>query len=260
MTFIADETSVQDGRPVELYTFVIEATTVRLAVPVTYVYDSNTYTASPIERGNIERDGVTGNPHELTISLPANEIGPLLFGLPPPRTFTVQVNRVQPSGAQDIWRGSVSDVKLRGRKLELRCAGKTDDLLHQQAPSWVLQPTCSHVLFDNHCRADRVTHSFLYDVVSVSGDQVTLDGIAQPSGFFNGGEFEKSGVWRTIFDHTGDVLTLDAPFPSVTGTVTLYRPCDRSVLTCRDTFANVVNFGGFPFVPVQNLHRTKFHL
>lgn len=50
------------------------------------------------------------------------------------------------------------------------------------------------------------------------------------------------------------VLFLKMPFDIQVGDkATIYRGCDKSRDTCRDIFANVRNFGGFPDIPGQNI-------
>lgn len=66
---------------------------------------------------------------------------------------------------------------------------------------------------------------------------------------------------RLILSQSGDDLQLLLPFPdSILGsTVVILAGCDHTVTTCDSKFntpsdpqSNVVNFGGFPFVPTKN--------
>jgi len=68
------------------------------------------------------------------------------------------------------------------------------------------------------------------------------------------------GTTRAIAAQVGDQITLVQRLPEGTwaigDAVTLYPGCDRLYTTCRDKFANVPNFFGFPFIPRDDPFRT----
>lgn len=57
-----------------------------------------------------------------------------------------------------------------------------------------------------------------------------------------------------IVGHAGANLTLMAPLPGLAAGMSakLYAGCDRSLSVCGSRFDNVVNFGGFPWIPLKN--------
>lgn len=70
---------------------------------------------------------------------------------------------------------------------------------------------------------------------------------------------------RLILSQSGDDVTLLLPFPEtiVGSTVVLLAGCDHSITTCdtkfntpEDTLSNVINYGGFAFVPNKNPFET----
>jgi hypothetical protein len=63
---------------------------------------------------------------------------------------------------------------------------------------------------------------------------------------------------RLILSSSGDVLTLLLPFTSspLGSTVIVFAGCDHTIATCKSKFNNVVNYGGFAFVPTKNIFQT----
>lgn len=58
------------------------------------------------------------------------------------------------------------------------------------------------------------------------------------------------GLRRSVLDHVGSQLTLDGPLLKAVADgarVTLYAGCDGQKSTCISRFANLTNFGGYPY-------------
>ena len=108
----------------------------------------------------------------------------------------------------------------------------------------------------------RAAHFMTGEVVSVADRRTfTSDVTGVADGWFGGGLL----VWETganaatsaeVKAHTADVngdtfeLFLPAPFAIGVGDVFRVHPgCDKRLDTCRDKFANVINFRGEPYVP-----------
>ena len=53
--------------------------------------------------------------------------------------------------------------------------------------------------------------------------------------------------------HAGSSLTLANPCAlAVSDAVTLYPGCARNRETCKNKFNNILNFGGWPWIPLRN--------
>lgn len=80
-------------------------------------------------------------------------------------------------------------------------------------------------------------------------------GVATPlgaaSGYFDGGTITIGGLVREIKSYVPGQWTLHDPFPSLVGTeaYSMVAGDDKTATTCRVKFANLANFGGYPFVP-----------
>ncbi len=114
---------------------------------------------------------------------------------------------------------------------------------------------CGVDLSDPRWRATATIHA-------VNGAMIHLDGASGfAAGFFGHGRFEvtsgaASGFRSRIASHRLEdgraVLVLAATPPAELAAgdaVTLVAGCDRAFSTCRDKFANAVNFRGFPHMP-----------
>jgi hypothetical protein len=59
-----------------------------------------------------------------------------------------------------------------------------------------------------------------------------------------------------IVDHQGEVLKMRYQLPGTSVgdviSVTVWPGCDRSFDTCVNKFGNAANYGGFPYIPLNN--------
>lgn len=65
-----------------------------------------------------------------------------------------------------------------------------------------------------------------------------------------------SGVERMVLGYSGGTFTVvpGLPFtPGVGDTFTIYPGCDKQQQTCAQKFSNLINFGGFPYVPTPEV-------
>ena len=77
---------------------------------------------------------------------------------------------------------------------------------------------------------------------------------AQEDGYFTGGHIIFGDETRTIVDHVGSIVTIMYKFKELedNDSVDAYPGCDGKIETCKDKFDNLLNFLGFPFIPVEN--------
>ncbi|RAH98782.1 beta tubulin [Acuticoccus sediminis] len=121
--------------------------------------------------------------------------------------------------------------------------------------------TCDADLGDGRCRVDLAALAWSATVVAVDGTRLTVSGIGDlADGALANGVAEMAsgadlGSRAAIVRHSGagevSVVDLRSAFLSVVaGDTVLVTPgCDKRFATCRDIFANVVNYQGFPHLP-----------
>jgi hypothetical protein len=92
---------------------------------------------------------------------------------------------------------------------------------------------------------------------AVVGDVYTVDGLtAKGAGWAIAGVLVNptSTDFRLIIAQTNDQVTVLMPFPTslVGQTLSVLAGCDHTLPTCKTKFNNVINYGGFMFVPHKN--------
>ncbi len=113
---------------------------------------------------------------------------------------------------------------------------------------------CSHVLYSPPCGAAPLSATAAV-MHQPSATSVALDGVPLALiGALPGGWVQKtSGERFMVLAVVGNVLTLLTPGHFAPGeTLTLVAGCDHTPATCAARFANIANYGGFPFVPARN--------
>ncbi|MGI8526916.1 MAG: DUF2163 domain-containing protein [Pseudolabrys sp.] len=134
-----------------------------------------------------------------------------------------------------------------------------------QSAGRVFQRTCTWELGDSRCGIDlgAPAHHGSGTVASVIGNfDFTASGIGSfASGIFSRGKItwatgDNAGLAIEVKAHSQGTpnsrLSLFLPMPrpiQVGDTFSITAGCDKRRETCRDRFANVVNFGGFPDMP-----------
>jgi uncharacterized phage protein (TIGR02218 family) len=136
------------------------------------------------------------------------------------------------------------------------------DLLSINMPRNIFQAGCMNTLFDSACSV--IKSNYLSTGSLSSGSTVsTLNtgSLSQSSGYFNLGSIEftsgpNEGVIAFIQTHTKGsptTITIVPPLPNVPGATDsfdIWPGCNKTPFTCQSKFSNLVNFRGFPFIPV----------
>jgi uncharacterized phage protein (TIGR02218 family) len=159
--------------------------------------------------------------------------------------------------------GTLGEVKREGQAFSAELRGLADVLSQESGRLYTAK--CSADLGDARCKVDlslsmwrgegAVVSPETSSVVVVSG----LDAFAD--GFFTAGRLAwtagaNAGLSVEIKEHRIAVgvvrlsLWQSVPEPIASGdTFTVTAGCDKTFATCRDRFANTVNFRGFPHIP-----------
>lgn len=155
-----------------------------------------------------------------------------------------------------VARGSLGAVERRGAAFAAELQGVTRLLDRPVCPA--TSPSCRAMLGDPACRVDLAPRTHLRRVIAVDGRAVTLDSVAAGMAF---GELlwmdgANCGLASPVIGVDGSVLHLaEAPVfaPVFPARVRLTEGCDKQLATCRDRFANAVNFRGEAHLPGNDL-------
>jgi uncharacterized phage protein (TIGR02218 family) len=155
-----------------------------------------------------------------------------------------------------VARGSLGAIERRGPAFAAELQGVTRLLDRPVCPA--TSPSCRAMLGDRACRADLASRTHMRRVTAVDGRMVMLDAVAPGMAFgelmwLEGGN---CGLASPVIGAEGSVLHLaeaSSFAPAGPVRVRLTEGCDKQLATCRDRFANAVNFRGEAHLPGNDL-------
>lgn len=264
MSYEAQENSLQDGAPIELYRFASGDRTwhyTSYAEPVVYL--GKTYEPIPLKRTEPEQSSELAATR-ITLSMPRDVALVIPFIIyPPSATIWLDIFRQHATDESletyTFWKGRLRGVKWEGATAKAECEPH-HAALKRQGLYRQFQSPCNHTLYSLPCGVNKEGWRREATILNVSGNQITAAAFgAEADGFFAGGYVERANhERRQIKAHAGDTITIDAPFLDLAPgeLVDAYTGCDRSYATCKAKFNNGLRFGGFPFIPIKNIFKT----
>lgn len=275
MTWVQDEQSIQTSAPIELYTFQTPSqawylTSYRSDVVVAPI----TYTAVPLQRSNTVSLSASDADGSFTIDMPATHALPQFYanGIPP-RELTVVVSRLQKSSgfAMTIGLGYITALSFKrgpnGEGIASFKVGSPADVFTIEIPTITAGRLCPHILYDTLCTMPRAGFTQATTIVSISADMKTTTvasmgnfaagGLPTPDQWALSGEIVHQGTSerRVIGSQIGNVITQSYRWPPQVGVgdvVLVSAGCKHTTDDCFNKFSNILNFGGFPQLPLTN--------
>jgi hypothetical protein len=169
------------------------------------------------------------------------------------------------------YEGRVASTRLSQNVVTMTVESDVGALDKQMLPRSVIQPGCAWAVYDPNCKLNKATFT---DAGTASGtlsttqvQSTTAAIIAKAAGFYELGVLKfTSGVQvnqrRSVktFSVSGGTATITLSLPLVAApanadTFSMYPGCDLKKATCKDKFANLVNFRGMPHVPASDAAR-----
>lgn len=279
MTFSPIETSRRKGEPVTLYLFIYGGDEGDSPTPLYYgytdaeqaiTYDGFTYSPVPVARDAIAS---TGNLDKvaLTVRFPRDiEFAEDFRVYPPTQITTLIIRQGHLSDADSppeflvCWTGRVLSL---GREAD-QCVVTGEPIassLRRPGLRRHYQIGCPHALYSQGtgmCNASKAAGTVVGTVASISGTTVTLNagwnGILDPSKFVTGqiewtntsGQMEI----RRILWISGNTLALGGVLRDLVATmaINVILGCNHQTNDCQFVHNNILNFGGFPWIPSKN--------
>lgn len=267
MSFDAFETSQDSGEPIELYTINVGADSFRFtSTEDDYVFNSQTFTAIPIQRAAIQMSAEIRQ-DTLSIEMPGTEALPQLYvEIVPSQTATLTVQRLHRTdgGTPEailLYKGIIRSVAFSddGQKATLSAVPISNQLT-RTIPRYSYQGLCNHFLYDSRCKILKSNFQHTGEVTLVDNFNLTIDSLSSKgSDWAVGGVVQiGSSDFRGILQQSGDVITVTVPFAvDLTGVVVdVFAGCDHTIATCKSKFDNVINYGGSAYVPLKNIFQT----
>lgn len=272
MTYLAKETSAESGAPFFLYQFTIGSTIYRFVdLPNDITFDSNLWTAMSLKHSDVKQSNELSK-NSMTVVMPlGSTFADLFVGWSPEETvsFTLYRGHIGETEYLVYWKGRVTSHKLIDKTLEFNCESIFTSLRRSGVRARFTR-TCRHSLYGRGCNVNKTTYAVNGFVDSVSDLTLTISAASgYVSGWFNNGIIEFSdGSYRSIKTHVSNLITINRAIRIITDNswgygynygnlyggmgVILYPGCDRTISTCKTKFNNLINQGGFKWIPDKN--------
>lgn len=274
MTYSALEASRARGRPAELYYFRFGSdptafyayTDVEDAV----IYGGVTYQPIPIKRGAIVSSGSLDK-SRMSVRVPlGSQIAELFRVFPPGQVVTLTIRGGHLSDADMefpvIWVGRVLQCSRNdenGPEGDLTCEPVSTSM-RRSGLRRHYQLSCPHVLYeqgDGLCNASKVAATITRNIVSLTPTALTFaagwNGAIDPFKYIGGivswvTPFLREQ--RTIMRVSGDTMKLTGPTTGlvVGDAVDIILGCNHQTSDCETLHNNILNYGGQPYIPLNN--------
>lgn len=265
MSFAAQETSQDSGQPIELYQWTTGSTIRRFTNSTTdQVYAAqNWISIRGLDRTQPVRK-LDENALQMRVKMSIHDPNSSAFARQwiaqaPESETTLEVFQVHLTDVADelysLFQGKVRATKYDNKTVEIQVSG-LDTIFDSQGPRASYGKMCSHQHFDGRCTVNEAAFTYLAQSVTVvDPDGITftiagIDGQVQVD-LIQGRIRLDAFTVRQIVDRPAfDQVRIKYPFPAgaiVPGTlVTVVEGCQHDLPACQ-AYANVPNFGGFPW-------------
>lgn len=230
---------------------------------VAIVYDSETYTPQVIGHGErASRSELSKENLVVNISL-ASPLAIDLLSYFGEEIMTMTLFVSTDSGTDVAWKGRYVNQKPSGNQLALVIESIFTSL-GKPGLRARYQKTCRHTLYGTSCGLSKSSFELSTSLTAISGVTLTVPGAsAEDDGYYLGGMIQSltDNSLRWVVNHVGGTLTLVRPFEQLeldivagggTTTVKVYPGCKHTRGVCLNKFNNILNFGGFPWIPKKN--------
>jgi len=255
------EQSVAASVPVEGYKFIGSFRTyLYTSADKAQVINGETYSSIAVKRSNVKAGTQEDDNLSLDLDLPfdIDVIRDYAYAQTPPK-LVLEVYRQQFDNALAwslFWRGIVRGFDVSERTAKVQVPSIFSLALQGEIPNVYFQTPCNHVLYDARCGQLRSDHSYTSYVQAVDRVTIALTTAPASTGILAAGEIVslRNGERRLILSNDGSTIGIGYPFVDLQpgDKVELVKGCDHSIATCKTRFNNVINFGGFPYIPADN--------
>jgi len=259
MAYSTYEKSGFAGKPVELYTFVRGIHSYYFTsgdAEITYLGNTYLPSTTPIRRQAIEVEQSKSSSIDLAVPLD-NPVAQLFRIFVPANTMWLTIHRFHRQELAPItfWQGRVIGVAWQNQEATLRCE-PLESAMKRQILRRAYGINCQHMLYDHRCTVLAAAYRDVGTVASLSGNAIQASVFAsKPDGWWTAGFVRvQNEDYRMVVGHTGDTVSVLLPFEHLGpgDDFETFAGCDRALTTCRTKFSNAINFGGTPWIPLDN--------
>ncbi|MFQ1018058.1 phage BR0599 family protein [Gilliamella sp. BG7] len=220
------------------------------------------YIRESINRSAIKRDASLSK-NKITITMPiTNEVVQQWITPDITKYLLVDIYTLDKNNLITMsWSGRLTQTSTSDKEMDMTF----EPLITRAGQTGVnerVQRNCRYALYSERCGLNRDDFKMVVNVTSYKNDVLTVVFEQDmPNGYFTGGILQTpNGEQTFIKDHSDTSVVLfrrnqqlvDNLRNGITQ-VTLYKGCSRT-LDCCDTFNNTLNYGGFPYLPLEPLN------
>jgi uncharacterized phage protein (TIGR02218 family) len=265
------ESSPTGSAPVEAYKFIgsfrnylYTSANKVIRLPTGLNGKVESYTPIAVNRSRVKAGTQEDDNLSLDLGLPfdIDVVRDYAYAQTPPKLQLEVYRKQQDSVSQDgyalFWKGLVRGFSVTGRSASVSVPSIFSLALQGEIPNVFYQAPCNKVLYDARCKVPRAAHTITRTIQGVSGTTVLLTAAAGgAASLYAAGEIvsERNGERRMVLDNAGDQIDIGYAFVDLKAgdTVQISKGCDHSLgPACKDKFDNVINFGGFNYIPLDN--------
>ncbi len=229
--------------------------------------DEEVFEAQPISSTDVTSTSLLDRtPYEIKVpkALPLAEY---LKEFPPSYVMRAEVFLVHPELAPDerqrVFVGKLTGISTKGPEGLIIC-DTMDSSFRNPGLRRTYQRQCPHVLYGPACKATKTALGLEVLPLSAGPNTLALDAFpvsSDPTHYLGGTvewDIDDGKVVRNIIGAYRDVdtlrLSLAGPAGSaeVGGIVAVYKGCERTENSCSVRFDNILNYGGQPWIPLEN--------
>ena len=264
MTFEAIEESESEGHIVELYDIQDGSTILRFtSADANVIFGGQEYTSVTMTSGEVEQSQTLESADlvfriDPTVQFFGNYVNTPNFRKV---TITLRVFHTTDPDQQAVvaFMGRIVNVKFVAGLAEVRCESLMTSL-GRPILRKAFQTQCNHVLYGDDCRVSRVAFVQAATLSSVSNNALSsAQFVALGDDYLAGGYLEWTNgdgnlESRYILTHVGDTITIEFPIQNIAAgaSVDVYPGCRHNRTDCINKFNNIINYGGFPYIPRKN--------
>jgi hypothetical protein len=222
--------------------------------------DGEVYERYPVKHGRIVASGSLDN-SELEIETSFNNPLVELFRTATPESvvnLTVIRAELSASGHIPIWNGRITSFARKGARVTFNCEPVSTQM-RRPGLRRTYQLNCPHELYGPQCKADINAFTYEATIAAINGKTLTLVDGWKPANrdiyHFVGGVLRAGNIRRQInwvLNNNQIILDDVALDLHVNGEVALALGCGRNMWFCRNVFNNIANYGGQPWIPLDN--------
>ena len=225
-------------------------------------YDSNTYYANGFRGSNIQyNDNATVDTMDVigvidNVVVDIDDLRNGVYDNAEIEIFLMDMSGSAPGDILKLKKGNLGQVQIKNRQYQAEVRGLVHRL--QQTLVETYSPTCRAELGDIRCGVTLATYTETGTVTSVTDKKTFEDtGRTEANDYWNNGLLtwtsgNNNGVQMEVKLFSYDEFELLMPMNNdieVGDTYSVVIGCDKTTGTCKNTFNNLVNFRGEPFIP-----------